>query len=127
MRAVEIRGGFGLENLALAERPEPRPGPGQALVRLRAASLNYRDLLTAEGKYNPKQTLPLIPCSDGAGEVVEVGAGVSRVAPGDRVSPIFAQRWLAGVPTRERLRSTLGGPLDGTLTELAVFDEEGLV
>jgi len=127
VRAVEIRGGFGLANLALTERPEPRPGPGQALVRLRAAALNYRDLLTAEGKYNPKQKLPLIPCSDGAGEVVEVGAGVARVAPGDRVSPIFAQRWIAGVPTREKLRSTLGGPLDGTLAELAVFDQEGLV
>ena len=127
MRAVEIRGGFGLDNLALVERPEPRPGPGEALVRLRAAALNYRDLLTAQGKYNPKQKLPLIPCSDGAGEVVEVGEGVTRVAPGDRVSPIFAQRWIAGVPTREKLRSTLGGPLDGTLAELAVFDQEGLV
>jgi NADPH:quinone reductase-like Zn-dependent oxidoreductase len=127
VRAVEIRGGFGLANLALTERPEPRPGPGQALVRLRAAALNYRDLLTAEGKYNPKQKLPLVLCSDGAGEVVEVGSGVARVAPGDRVSPIFAQRWIAGVPTREKLRSTLGGPLDGTLAELAVFDQEGLV
>jgi NADPH:quinone reductase-like Zn-dependent oxidoreductase len=127
VRAVEIRGGFGLDHLALVERPEPRPGPGQALVRLRAASLNYRDLLTVEGKYNPKQKLPLIPCSDGTGEVVEIGEGVARVAPGDRVSPLFAQRWLAGAPTREKLRSTLGGPLDGTLAELAVFDQEGLV
>jgi NADPH:quinone reductase-like Zn-dependent oxidoreductase len=127
MRAVEIRGAFGLDNLALVERPEPRPGPGQALVRLRAASLNYRDLLTVEGKYNPKQKLPLIPCSDGAGEVVEIGEGVTRVRPGERVCPIFAQRWLAGTPTREKLRSTLGGPLDGTLAELAVFDQEGLV
>jgi NADPH:quinone reductase-like Zn-dependent oxidoreductase len=118
VRAVEIRGAFGLDNLALVERPDPRPGPGQALVRLRAASLNYRDLLTAEGKYNPKQKLPLIPCSDGAGEVVEVGEGVTRVQPGDRVCAIFAQRWIAGV---------LGGPLDGTLAELAAFDQEGLV
>ena len=127
MRAVEIRGGFGLENLALVERPDPAPGPGQALVRLRAASLNYRDLLMVEGKYNPKQKLPLIPCSDGAGEVVAVGEGVSRVKPGDRVCPIFAQRWISGEPVRERLRATLGGPLDGTLAELAVLDEEGLV
>jgi len=127
MRAVEIQGAFGLDHLALVERPDPVPGPGQALVRLRAASLNYRDLLTVEGKYNPKQKLPLIPCSDGAGEVVAVGEGVTRVRPGDRVSPIFAQRWIAGEPTRDRLRSTLGGPLDGTLAELAVFDQEGLV
>ncbi|HTG33238.1 MAG TPA: NAD(P)-dependent alcohol dehydrogenase [Thermoanaerobaculia bacterium] len=127
MRAIEIRGGFGLENLALVERPDPLPGPGQVLVRLRAAALNYRDLLTAEGKYNPKQKLPLIPCSDGAGEVAAVGDGVTRVRPGDRVCTVFAQKWIAGRPTRERLRSTLGGPLDGTLAELAVFDQEGMV
>jgi NADPH:quinone reductase-like Zn-dependent oxidoreductase len=127
VRAVEIRGGFGLDNLVVAERPDPRPGAGQVLVRLRAASLNFRDLLTVEGKYNPKQKLPLIPGSDGAGEVVETGDGVTRVRPGDRVCTLFAQRWIAGRPTRERLRSTLGGPLDGVLAELAVFDQEGLV
>lgn len=127
MRAVEIRGGFGLANLALVERPDPRPGAGQVLVRLRAASLNYRDLLMAEGKYNPKQKLPLIPGSDGVGEIVAVGEGVTRVQPGDRVCGIFAQKWLAGTPNRDRLRSTLGGPLDGTLAELAVFDQEGVV
>ncbi len=127
MRAMEIQGAFGLDHLVLVERPDPVPGPGQVLVRLRAASLNYRDLLTVEGKYNPKQKLPLIPCSDGAGEVVAVGEGVTRVRPNDRVCPIFAQRWIAGEPTRDRLRSTLGGPLDGTLAELAVFDQEGLV
>lgn len=127
MRAVEIRGAFGLDSLALVERPDPRPGPGQVLVRLRAASLNYRDLLMVEGKYNPKQKLPLIPCSDGAGEVVDAGEGVTRVRPGDRVSTLFAQKWIAGTPTREKLRSTLGGPLDGTLAELAVFDQEAVV
>jgi NADPH:quinone reductase-like Zn-dependent oxidoreductase len=127
VHAVEIHEAFGLGNLALVERPDPVPGPGQALVRLRAASLNFRDLLTVEGKYNPKQKLPLIPCSDGAGEVAAVGEGVTRVQQGDRVCTVFAQKWLAGRPTRERLRSTLGGPLDGTLAELAVFDQEGLV
>jgi NADPH:quinone reductase-like Zn-dependent oxidoreductase len=127
MRAVEIRDAFGLGNLALVERPDPAPQPGQVLVRLRAASLNFRDLLTVEGKYNPKQKLPLIPCSDGAGEVVGIGEGVTRFQPGDRVCTIFAQKWIAGRPTRERLRSTLGGPLDGTLAELAVFDQKGLV
>jgi NADPH:quinone reductase-like Zn-dependent oxidoreductase len=127
VRAVEIRGGFGLDNLALAERPDPSPGPGQVVVRMRAASLNYRDLLTVQGKYNPKQSLPLVPCSDGAGEVVAVGEGVTRVKPGDRVCGIFAQRWIAGEPTREKARSTLGGPLDGTLAELVVLDGEGVV
>ena len=127
MRAVEIRGAFGLENLAVAERPDPRPGFGQVLLRLRAASLNYRDLLTVQGKYNPKLKLPLIPCSDGVGEVVELGEGVTGVRVGDRVCPIFAQQWLAGEPTREKARSTLGGPLDGTLAELMTVDQEGLV
>lgn len=127
MKAVEIQGAFGLENLTLAERPDPRPAPGQALLQMRAASLNYRDLLTVEGKYNPRQPLPLVPCSDGVGEVVAVGEGVSRVAPGDRVCPIFSQRWISGEPTREKVRSTLGGPLDGTLAELMAVDAEGLV
>jgi NADPH:quinone reductase-like Zn-dependent oxidoreductase len=127
MRAVEIRGGFGLDHLEIVERPDPSPGPGQALVRLRAASLNYRDLLTVEGKYNPKLKLPLIPCSDGAGEVIAIGDGVTRVRLGDRVCGNFAQHWIAGEPKRERMRTTLGGPLDGTLAELSVYDQEGLV
>lgn len=127
MKAVEIRGGFGLEHLALSERPDPRPGPGEVLVAMKAASVNYRDLLTVQGKYNPKQPLPLIPCSDGVGVVEEVGPGVTRVAAGDRVCPIFAQAWISGEPTREKLRSTLGGPLDGTLARRMVVREEGMV
>lgn len=127
MRVVEIRGGFGLDHLTLAERPGPHPGHRQALVRVRAASLNYRDLLMAQGRYNPKQKLPLIPCSDGAGEVVAVGEGTSRVRPGDRVCGVFAQGWLAGGPSRDMVRTTLGGPLDGMLAEQVVLSEEGLV
>ena len=125
MRAVEIRG-WGLDNLIVSERPDPKPGFGQVLLRMRAASLNFRDLLMVQGKYNPKQKLPLIPCSDGVGEVVEIGEGVTRVRVGDRVCPIFAQQWLAGEPTRDKARSTLGGPLDGTLAELMAVDQEGL-
>jgi NADPH:quinone reductase-like Zn-dependent oxidoreductase len=127
MKAVEIRGAFGLDHLALTGRPDPRPGHGEVLVRVRAASLNYRDLLTVRGQYNPKQKLPLIPCSDGVGEIVEVGDSVTRVRPGERVCANFAQRWIAGAPTREKLRSTLGGPLDGMLAELVVLSEEGVV
>jgi len=127
MRVVEIQGAFGLDRLALVERQAPVPGPGQVVLRMRAAALNFRDLLTVEGRYNPRQPLPLVPCSDGVGQVLETGPGVDRVRPGDRVLPIFAQRWIAGRPTRERLRSTLGGPLDGTLGELMVVDAEGVV
>ena len=127
MKAWEIQPGFGLANLKLAERPGPQPGPGQVLIRVRAVSLNYRDVLTVEGKYNPKQKLPLIPCSDGAGEVVAMGEGVTRVKTGDRVCGIFAQRWIAGEPTRDKLRSTLGGPYDGMLAEMVVLHEDGVV
>ena len=127
MRVLEIQGAFGLENLKTAERPRPEPGPGQVLLKMKAASLNYRDWLMILGAYNPKQPLPLIPCSDGVGEVVEVGEGVSRVQVGERVCPIFAQAWLSGEPTRDKFRSTLGGPYDGTLAEYMVLDAEGVV
>ncbi|HZT80969.1 MAG TPA: NAD(P)-dependent alcohol dehydrogenase, partial [Gemmataceae bacterium] len=80
-----------------------------------------------KGQYNPKQPLPLIPLSDGVGEVVAVGDSVSRVKTGDRVAGIFAQKWLGGLPGRAELRSTLGGPLDGMLAEYVVLDEDGVV
>lgn len=127
MRAWSIEGSFGLENLKLVERPDPPLGHGEVRVRMRVASINYRDLLMIRGRYNPRQPLPLIPVSDGAGEVIEVGPGVRRVAAGDRVMPIFAQRWLEGEPDRDKLRSTLGGPLDGMLAEHVVLNEDGLV
>lgn len=127
MQAYEINANFGLDQLTLAERPGPRPGPGQALLRMRAVSLNYRDLLVVRGHYDPRQPLPLVPLSDGVGEVVALGEGVTRVAVGDRVCPIFAQRWLDGEPDAEALRSTLGSPRDGTLAEEVVLHEDGLV
>jgi len=128
MKAIESRDAFGFEHLALVDRPERSPGPGQVLVKVKAASLNYRDLLTIQGFYNPKQPLPLVPCSDGAGEVVEIGDGVTRVKTGDRVAGCFAQGWIAGPPTRTKLQNTtLGGPLDGMLTEYIVLHEDGVV
>ena len=85
MKVLQIEGAFGLENLRFAERPDPQPGPGQLLLRMSAAALNYRDLLMVRGLYNPKQPLPLVPCSDGVGEVTAIGEGVTRCAVGDRV------------------------------------------
>ncbi|MEC9342171.1 MAG: NAD(P)-dependent alcohol dehydrogenase [Pseudomonadota bacterium] len=127
MRVQEIQDGFGIENLKLAQRPAPQPGPGEVLVEVRANSLNFRDLMTVLGRYNPNQRLPLIPLSDGAGEVRAVGDGVTRVKPGDRVAGIFAQQWLGGTPGLEVRTSTLGGPLDGMLAEQVVLHEDGLV
>jgi len=127
MRAVVVSGGFGLENLRVEERPDPEPGPQEVVLEMSAVSLNYRDLLMVRGAYNPRQPLPLIPASDGVGTVVAAGSGVTRVAVGDRVCPIFATGWLAGEPTREKLKTTLGGPLDGTLTELMKVSADSVV
>ncbi len=126
MRAAVVKEP-GLENLAVVELPDPAPGPGEVLVRLRAATLNYRDLLTVEGGYGSKQrTTDLIPLSDGAGEVVSVGEGVTRCKPGDRVVGNFFQEWLAGEPDQRNLSSGLGGVLDGVASELRVYPEYGL-
>jgi NADPH:quinone reductase-like Zn-dependent oxidoreductase len=127
MKVYEIQDGFGLDHLRVAERPDPTPGHGQVMVSMRAVSLNYRDILTVTGLYNPRQGLPLVPCSDGVGEVVAVGEGVSRFKLGDRIAAVFCQRWIGGAPTYEKLRSTLGGPRDGTLAELMLLDEDGAV
>jgi NADPH:quinone reductase-like Zn-dependent oxidoreductase len=127
MKAVEIQDSFGLEQLRVVEREVPVVGRGQVRIRVKAASLNYRDLLMVRGLYNPRQPLPLVPCSDGVGVVEEVGEGVSRVAVGDRVCPLFAQKWFGGEPTHEAIRSTLGGPLDGMLMQEKVMSQESLV
>lgn len=127
MRVFELRQATGIDSLTLAERADPRPGPGQVLVRMRAASLNYRDLIVVTGGYGPGLPLPLVPLSDGAGEVVEVGAGVKRVKPGDRVAGTFFQRWVTGPITDEAAATALGGAIDGVLAELVVFEEDGVV
>jgi len=127
MRAFAFEDRLSLDDLRLVERPEPKPGTGQALVRMRAASLNYRDLVVASGGYGRSVKPPLVPVSDGAGEVVEVGAGVTRVKPGDRVAAIFMQAWLDGGLAEDKVRSALGGAIDGVLAERVAFDAEGLV
>jgi NADPH:quinone reductase-like Zn-dependent oxidoreductase len=127
MRAWTLADGFGFDHLRLSDRPDPTPGPGQVVVKIRAVSLNYRDLLIVRGQYNPRMSLPRVLCSDGAGEVVAVGPGVSRVAVGDKVCGTFMQRWVTGELTDDAHRSALGGDLDGTLGELVAFDEDGVV
>jgi NADPH:quinone reductase-like Zn-dependent oxidoreductase len=118
---------FGIDALELIEKDSVPPGRGQVLVRVHAASLNYRDLMMVQGKYNPKLKMPRVPCSDGAGEVVAVGEGVTRWKMGDRVCGSFFQSWLDGRPTAAKTKGALGGDLDGMLATEVVLDELGLV
>jgi len=127
MRAYEVRQ-FGIENLSLVERAEPQPAAHEVVVKFRAVSVNYRDLMFVKGVYNPKARLPAVPFSDGVGEVVAVGVNAKKWKVGDRVCPIFTQGWLEDALTIEKRRTTLGaGDLDGVLRECGTFDENGLV
>jgi len=126
MRAWQLSS-FGSDSLEFVERPTPAPGPGEVLIGIRAVSLNYRDLMIVKGLYNPKMKLPRIPCSDGAGEVVAIGAGVTAWKPGDRVMGIFMQNWLDGPLTAAKARGALGSDIDGVLSDYAVLKQEGLV
>lgn len=127
MRAYEIVGDGGVDALALNERPSPRPGPGEVLVRMRANSINYRDLVTIENAAARGIPFPRIPNSDGAGDVVAVGDGVTGVAPGDRVASCFFQDWNAGPIQAQMMASALGGALDGVLAEEVVLRAGGVI
>ncbi len=127
MRVFQIEGDWGIDNLRLAERPDPEPGAGQVLIRMKAASLNSRDLIVPERGYGRATgELPLIPISDGVGEVVATGDGVTRVAVGDRVCPSYFQNWVAGEPSPAAFSSGLGGPLDGVAAEFVCLSQEGV-
>jgi NADPH:quinone reductase-like Zn-dependent oxidoreductase len=126
---MQIQDAWSPDSIRLAERPDPPPpGPGEVLLRMRAASLNYRDFVMASRGYGRRSgELPLVPLSDGAGEVAAVGTGVTRVRVGDLVCPIFCQGWVSG-PFREwHWPGTLGGPRDGVMQEYMVLSQEGLV
>lgn len=127
MRAYEINSDGGVDALTLVERPDPKPGPDQVLVRVRASSVNYRDLSTIEDPVSRNLPYPRIPNSDGAGEVVEIGNQVTRFKIGDRVAATFFQRWIDGQITEYAMASALGGALDGMLAELVVLHQDGLV
>ena len=127
MKAWRFVKGFGLENLECVELPDPQPGPGQAVVRVRACSLNFRDLVVSKGGYGRGVKAPLTPLSDGAGEVMAVGEGVTRVKEGDRVAAVFMQGWLDGPPDDAKSATALGGSLDGMLAEQVCLEASGLV
>lgn len=122
MKAYRLKPGAGIDGLALSDEPAREPGPGQVLVRVRAASLNYRDILVAR-----RANQPVIPLSDGAGEVVATGQGVTRVAPGDRVAGCFFPYWIDGEATPEYVRDALGGAVDGMLAEEVILPAETVV
>jgi NADPH:quinone reductase-like Zn-dependent oxidoreductase len=116
-----------IEGLKLVDSPTPQPGPGQVLVRIKAATLNYRDLLTIKGGYGSRQKFPLIPVSDGAGVVEAAGAGVREFAPGVRVVGSFFETWISGEPSAAKIQGALGSAVDGVLAEYRVFPSQALV
>jgi NADPH:quinone reductase-like Zn-dependent oxidoreductase len=126
MKAFQLHGQIGPDSLQLVELPDPKPAPGQVLVHVHANALNYRDLMISDGRYG-KVHLPLVPLSDGAGEIAAVGEGVSRWKTGDRVAGTFFQGWSSGTFRREILATALGGALGGMLAEYVVLSEDGVV
>ncbi len=126
MKAYEIQK-FGLDGLVLVDRPQPELKAKQVLLKMRAVSLNYRDLMTLKGTYNPRMRMPQIPLSDGVGEVVAIGEGVTRVKIGDRVANTFFEKWVAGDLTEEGAKSALGAGRDGVFAEFVALDEEGVI
>jgi len=125
MKAFELGKNSGIDALTMVDRPMLKPGHGQVVVRMHAMSLNYRDLIIAKSAMG-KREKTIIPVSDGAGEVADIGPGVTRVRAGDRVAPIFTQSWLGGDVGRGQA-TALGGDLDGVLAEYVMLDQNGLV
>jgi NADPH:quinone reductase-like Zn-dependent oxidoreductase len=128
MKVMQIEGEWSADHIRPAKRPDPAPGPGEVLLKMEAASLNYRDtVLVRRGYGRWSGELPLVPVSDGAGRVLAVGQGVTRVKVDDLVCPIFCQGWISG-PIRDGHRGgVLGGPRDGVMQEYMVLSEEGVV
>jgi NADPH:quinone reductase-like Zn-dependent oxidoreductase len=132
MKTIELRDSFGIDSLVLADRPIPTPGAGEILLKVNAASLNYRDLLVVDGTFFPNLQFPFVPASDAAGQIEQVGSGVTKFKPGDRVTTHFIQDWEHGpfnytLVSAGYLSSTLGGPLPGVLSEYVVLPERGVV
>jgi NADPH:quinone reductase-like Zn-dependent oxidoreductase len=127
MKLYEFRETKGIDSLIPVEREVPKPGQREVLIRVHAVSLNYRDLLVAGGLFPGGLKLPLIPFSDGAGEVADIGPGVSRVHRGDRVAGIFMQNWISGDVSPYVTRASLGGSVDGMLAQYVVLHEEGVI
>ena len=128
MRAYQLpKGGAGIDALVKVERADLKPAYRQVVVKVKACSLNFRDLGIVRGTYRMPVRENLIPLSDGAGEVIEVGPGVTRVKVGDRIAGCFFQRWVGGEAPADVHASALGGGIDGMLAEYAVLEDDGIV
>ncbi len=125
MKAYELHPEEGFDALKLVDRARPSIGPGDVRVRVRAVSLNYRDLMVARG--SKKRAKRIVPVSDGAGEVIEIGSEVKRLAIGDRVTAAFFPTWLDGGFAEEHHANALGGSLDGMLAEEVALPERAWV
>jgi NADPH:quinone reductase-like Zn-dependent oxidoreductase len=129
MRQLNVAAPWGLDAIQVVEKPDPKPGPGHVLVRMKAVSLNYRDLLMVNGMYgrgSASTTDVITPFSDGCGVVEAVGEGVTRVKPGDRVATLFFQGWISGPPALDKVMTALGFPMPGAGSELQTFSEQGV-
>jgi NADPH:quinone reductase-like Zn-dependent oxidoreductase len=123
MKAWVLQNAVGIENLKFEDRDVPKPGPHEIVLKMKAASLNYRDLMNVTvGRYK----LPYVPLSDGCGVVEEIGSAVTRVKTGDRVAPSFFQGWLTGPVDPATQATSLGGPIDGCMQEYMCLSEEGV-
>lgn len=127
MLAYQILPGQNIDGLQCVDLPQRALGAGEVRIKVHAVSLNFRDLAVAAGNYIADVDDPIIPCSDGAGEVVEVGAGVRRFLPGDRVAAAFFPCWIDGRSTPDKIRHALGGDIDGMLAHEVCMDESALV
>lgn len=125
MKAWQLKA-FGRENLVLNDVPEPKPGPGEALIRISSVSLNYRDKLLYDGNYNPRLEFPMTQVADAVGEIVALGPETSRFKVGDRVVTNYCTRWIDGQPTDKETLYTLGNVIPGALAEYLVLTEQAL-
>jgi NADPH:quinone reductase-like Zn-dependent oxidoreductase len=127
MKAYRLTVGGGIRSLELVEVASPELGPNEVRVRVRAVSLNFRDLMMARGSYLAAPGRSLVPASDAAGEVIAVGATVHRFKVGDRVATTFFPNWIDGAPTPEKTAQAPGGSTDGVLSQEIVVSEQALV